>query len=401
MKKALVVALLAFVGTVASAQDTKTTKENKNKPVFTVVKENKITSIKNQSRSGTCWDYSTLSFFESEILKKSGKTYDLCEMFVANKTYMDRATMAVRMHGDVSFSQGGSAYDPLYCIQNYGIVPENAMPLPGTLYGDSLANFSELFSVMTPYVESVAKSKSDKLSTAWKSGLQGILDAYLGKCPEKFMYEGKSYTPQTFAASLGLDWNDYISFTSYTHHPMWTQFAVEVQDNWRWPLSWNVPIDDLCKIIDNAIYNGYTVAWGGDVSEDGFTRSGLGLAYNMERVRDMSGTDADRWLKFNKSKKRDVVDSLGVNAPEVVPTQKMRQEAFDNWTTTDDHGMHIFGIAKDQNGKEYYMVKNSWGETGDYKGIWYMSKAFVAYKTMDFMVNKNAVPQDIRKKLKL
>uniref|UniRef100_A0AB33JPI6 Aminopeptidase n=1 Tax=Prevotella sp. GTC17262 TaxID=3236797 RepID=A0AB33JPI6_9BACT len=401
MKKALVVALLAFVGTVASAQDTKTTKENKNKPVFTVVKENKITSIKNQSRSGTCWDYSTLSFFESEILKKSGKTYDLCEMFVANKTYMDRATMAVRMHGDVSFSQGGSAYDPLYCIQNYGIVPENAMPLPGTLYGDSLANFSELFSVMTPYVESVAKSKNDKLSTAWKSGLQGILDAYLGKCPEKFMYEGKSYTPQSFAASLGLDWNDYISFTSYTHHPMWTQFAVEVQDNWRWPLSWNVPIDDLCKIIDNAIYNGYTVAWGGDVSEEGFTRSGLGLAYNMERVRDMSGTDADRWLKFNKSKKRDVVDSLGVNAPEVVPTQKMRQEAFDNWTTTDDHGMHIFGIAKDQNGKEYYMVKNSWGETGDYKGIWYMSKAFVAYKTMDFMVNKNAVPQDIRKKLKL
>ena len=401
MKKVLIMALLALVGTTANAEDSKTSKENKNKPVFTVVKENKITSIKNQSRSGTCWDYSTLSFFESEILKKSGKTYDLCEMFVANKTYMDRATMAVRMHGDVSFSQGGSAFDPLYCIQHYGIVPENAMPLPGTLYGDSLANFSELFSVMTPYVESVAKNKNNKLSTAWKSGLQGILDAYLGKCPEKFMYEGKSYTPQSFAASLGLNWDDYVTFTSYTHHPMWTQFAVEVQDNWRWPLSWNVPIDDLCRIIDNAINNGYTVAWGGDVTEDGFTRSGLGLAYNMERVRDMSGTDADRWLKFTKSKKRDVVDSLGISAPEVVPTQKMRQEAFDNWETTDDHGMHIFGIAKDQNGKEYYMVKNSWGETGDYKGIWYMSKAFVAYKTMDFMVNKNAVPQDIRKKLKL
>lgn len=401
MKKVLIMALLALVGTTANAEDSKTSKENKNKPVFTVVKENKITSIKNQSRSGTCWDYSTLSFFESEILKKSGKTYDLCEMFVANKTYMDRATMAVRMHGDVSFSQGGSAFDPLYCIQHYGIVPENAMPLPGTLYGDSLANFSELFSVMTPYVESVAKNKNNKLSTAWKSGLQGILDAYLGKCPEKFMYEGKSYTPQSFAASLGLNWDDYVTFTSYTHHPMWTQFAVEVQDNWRWPLSWNVPIDNLCRIIDNAINNGYTVAWGGDVSEDGFTRSGLGLAYNMERVRDMSGTDADRWLKFTKSKKRDVVDSLGISAPEVVPTQKMRQEAFDNWETTDDHGMHIFGIAKDQNGKEYYMVKNSWGETGDYKGIWYMSKAFVAYKTMDFMVNKNAVPQDIRKKLKL
>lgn len=397
MRKMLAVALMTMMAMSANAKIEKDT-VNHNKPIFTVVKENKITSIKDQNRSGTCWDYSTLSFFESEILKKTGKTYDLGEMFVANKTYMDRAIMAVRMHGDVSFSEGGSCYDPLYCIQHYGIVPETAMPLPGTLYGDSLANFGEFFKVLTPYVEGVAKSDAKKLSPAWKNGLQGILDAYLGKTPDHFTYEGKTYTPQTFAASLGLDWNDYISFTSYTHHPFWTEFAVEVQDNWRWPMSYNVPIEDLTKIIDNAIMNGYTVAWGGDVTEDGFTRQGLAIAYDIKKVRSMAGTDADRWFKLSKDEKKEKFDSLGVNAPEIVPTQEMRQEAFDNWETTDDHGMHIYGIAKDQNGKEYYMVKNSWGKYGDYKGIWYMTKNFVAYKTMDFMVNKNAVPKDIRKK---
>ena len=371
------------------------------KPVFTVVKANKITSIKDQNKSGTCWAYSTNSFFESEILRKTGKTYDLSEMFVAGKTYMDRALKAVRMHGDVSFSEGGSGYDVQYCWENYGMIPESAMPLPGKMIGDSLANFSEFFSVMTPYVEAVAKNKASKLTPAWKNGLQGIIDSYLGKAPASFQYEGKTYTPQSFAASLGLDMKDYISFTSYTHHPFWTEFAVEVQDNWRWPMSWNVPIDDLCKIIDNAIMNGYTVMWGGDVTEDGFTRKGLGIAYDVKKARSMAGTDADRWFKLSSSEKKNKLGALGINAPEIVPTQEMRQEAFDNWETTDDHGMHIYGIAKDQNGKEYYMVKNSWGTYGDYNGTWYMTKAFVAYKTMDFIVNKNAVPKDIRTKIGL
>ena len=400
MKKWMMLTALALMVTATQAEEKKDS-VNKVKPVFTVVKENKITSIKDQNKSGTCWAYSTLSFFESEILKKSGKTYDLSEMFVAGKTYMDRAVKAVRMHGDVSFSQGGSGYDVQYCWEHYGIVPENAMPEPGKMTGDSLANFGEFFRVMTPYVEALAKSDQPKLSPAWRNGLQGIIDAYLGKAPQTFTYEGKSYTPKTFAASLGLNMNDYISFTSYTHHPFWTEFAVEVQDNWRWPMSWNVPIDDLCKIIDYAIMNGYTVMWGGDVTEDGFTRKGLGIAYDVKKARSMSGTDADRWFKLSKNEKKSKLDSLGINAPEIVPTQEMRQEAFDNWETTDDHGMHIYGIAKDQNGKEYYMVKNSWGKYGDYQGTWYMTKAFVAYKTMDFIVNKNAVPKDIRKKIGL
>lgn len=392
-------ALLAVVALNVNAEEKKAEKSNANKPVFTVIKENKITSIKNQSRSGTCWDYSTLSFLEAEILKKTGKTYDLCEAFVANKTYFDRAVQVVRMHGDCQFAQGGSAYDPIYCLKHYGICPEDAMPLPGTLYGDSLNNFNEFFDVMTPYVLSVAKSKTDKLSSQWKVALHGIIDAYLGKCPEKFTYQGKSYTPMSFAQSLEINPDDYESFTSYTHHPFWTAFAVEVQDNWRNPLSWNLPLDDMMRIIDNAVMNGYTVAWGGDVSEPGFTRDGLAYSIDAKKAQSLSGSDMAHWLKLTKTEKKNVLDSLGCKVPEVAPTQKLRQERFDNWELTDDHGMLIYGIAKDQNGKEYYMVKNSWGETGDYKGIWYMTKNYIANNTMDFIVNKNAVPKDIRKKL--
>lgn len=399
MKKIIALALLAVVATGANAKGKKQPKVDPNKPVFTIVKENPITSVKDQNRSGTCWAYSTLSYFESEILKSTGKTYDLCESFVANKDYMDRAVQVVRYHGDMQFAQGGSAYDVYYVLKNYGICPEDAMPFPGSLYGDSLNNFNEFFSLLEPYVEGIATNKASKISGQWKVGFQGILDAYLGKCPENFTYEGKNYTPKSFASSLGLNMDDYVTITSYTHHPFYSQFVVEVQDNWRNPASYNLPMDEMMQIIDNAVMNGYTVAWGGDVSEEGFTRDGLAIAYDTKKVQSLAGSDAARWLKLTTAQKKNMIDSLGVNAPEVVPTQKMRQDAYDNWETTDDHGMHIYGIAKDQNGREYYMVKNSWGEHGTYKGVWYMSKNFIAYKTMDFVVNKNAIPKDIRKKM--
>ncbi len=389
-------AVAALISTGAMAQDKK---ESPNKPVFTVVKENKITSIKDQNRSGTCWAYATLAYFESEILKKTGKTYDLCESFVANTTYMDRADQVVRLHGDCQFAQGGSCHDVYYCLANYGICPESAMPFPGSLYGDSLNNFNEFFEVLTPYVNAISKSTAKKISTQWRVGFQGILDAYLGECPQNFTYQGKQYTPKSFAASLGLDMDDYVTITSYTHHPFYTAFAVEVQDNWRNPLSWNLPMDEMMRIIDNAVKEGYTVAWGGDVSEEGFTRQGLAYAVDTKAAQSLSGSDMARWLKLTKVQKTNMIDSLGCKVPEIVPTQKQRQERFDSWELTDDHGMLIYGIAKDQNGKEYYMVKNSWGETGDYKGTWYMTKAFIAANTMDYMVNKNAIPKDIRKKL--
>ena len=400
MKKTLIIALAMLVaaGNVSAAKK-KTADKDKNKPVFTVIKENPITSIKDQNRSGTCWDYSTLSFFEAEILKATGKTYDLCESFVANKTYMERAIQVVRFHGDCQFAQGGSAEDVLATMKKHGICPEEAMPFPGSLYGDSLNNFNEFFSLLEPYVSAVAKSNSKKISSQWKVGLQGILDAYLGVCPEKFTYEGKEYTPQTFVQSLGLNLDDYVSITSYTHHPFYTAFAVEVQDNWRFPLSYNLPIDEMMQVIDNAVSEGYTIAWGGDVSEPGFTRQGVAYAIDTKKTESLAGSDMARWLKLTAEKKKSLIDSLGCTVPEVVPTQEMRQERFDNWELTDDHGMLIFGTAKDQNGKEYYMVKNSWGETGDYKGIWYMTKTYIAANTMDFLVNKKAIPAEIRKKL--
>ncbi len=398
MKKILTLALLAMIAVGANAEEKKDS-VNKNKPVFTVVKESPITSIKDQNRSGTCWDYSTLSYFEAEILKASGKTYDLCEAFVANKNYMDRAIQVVRLHGDCQFSQGGSAYDVLYVLKNYGICPEDAMPFPGSLYGDSLNNFNEFFGQLEPYVAGIARSKEKKISNQWKVGMQGILDAYLGKCPESFSYNGKTYTPKSFAASLGLDWNNYVSVTSFSHHPYYTQYAVEVQDNWRNPLSWNLPMEDMARIIDNAVMNGYTVAWGGDVSEPGFTRKGLAYFYDTKKMESLSGSDMAKWLKMSATKRTNLVDSLGCTVPELTPTPEQRQERFDNWELTDDHGMLIYGIAKDQNGKEYYMVKNSWGESGDYKGIWYMTKNFIIANTMDYMVNKNAIPKDILKKM--
>ena len=382
MKKILSVAFLAlFCASGIQAQEEQSNK----KPVFTIVKELPITSVKNQNRSGTCWAYSTLSFFESEILKATGKTYDLAEMYVCNKDYMERADVTVRMHGDCDFSQGGSAGDVLIIIKNHGIIPEDAMAKPGTMIGDTLANFNEFFSVMTPYVKAVATSKSKTISPQWKSGLQGILDAYLGKTPETFTYEGKEYTPKSFAASLGINWDDYVSITSYTHHPFYN----------------NVPMDEMMQIIDNALDNGYTIAWGGDVSDEGFTRQGLGVLYNTKTADGLSGSDQAKWLNMKPADRVQLIDSLGIAAPEVVPTQEQRQKDFDSWELTDDHGMHIYGLAKDQNGREYYMVKNSWGATGEYNGTWYMTKAFIAARTMDFLVNKNAIPKSIRRKLGL
>jgi aminopeptidase C len=309
MKKILTIALALFVaaGSVSAAKKKSAAKQS-NKPVFTIVKEIPVTSMKDQNRSGTCWDYSTLSFFEAEILKATGKKYDLCESFIANKTYMDRAIQVVRYHGDCQFAQGGSAEDVLATLKTHGICPEDAMPFPGSLYGDSLNNFNEFFGVLEPYVAAVAKSSAKKISNAWKNGFQGILDAYLGKCPEKFTFEGKEYTPKSFMNTLGLNLDDYVSITSYTHHPFYTTFAVEVQDNWRFPQSYNLPMEEMMEIIDNAIEQGYTVAWGGDVSEDGFTRKGLAYAVDTKATESLAGSDMARWLKLAPAKKTSILD---------------------------------------------------------------------------------------------
>ena len=364
---------------------------------FTTIKEIPITSIKNQNRSGTCWAYSSLGFFEAELLRQGKGEYDLCEMYLAHKTYEDRAKASVRLHGDISFSQGGSFYDAVYCMKNYGMIPETAMPLPGTLYGDTLPNFNEFFQIAEGYVNGIAKGKQKKLSPAWFKGLNSIFDTYLGEVPEEFVYEGKTYTPKSYMESLGLNMDDYVSLTSYTHHPFYEPFILEIQDNWRWGASYNLPIDELMAVMDNAVRNGYTFAWGSDVSEDGFTRNGIAVCPDVTKAPDYTGSDMAHWLGLTNAGK--MQEALTRPMPEIEVTQEMRQEAYDNWETTDDHGMLIYGLAKDQTGKEYFLVKNSWGQSGKYKGIWYASKTFVKYKTMNILVHKDAVPKDIRKKL--
>lgn len=395
MKKLMMMAVAAVCALPTMA-------ESGDSLVFETVIANPVTSIKNQNNSGTCWCYSSLAFLESEAMKKNPKIkdLDLCESFVVNKTYIDRADRNVRTHGDASFSQGGSFYDVIYCMANYGLIPEGNMPYPNTLYGDSLFNFTSFFPPMEAYIKAIAKSEAKKINPMWKKDVQGMIDNYFGKCPETFKYEGKTYTPQTFVKDyLKLDPNDYVSLTSYTHHPFYSSFILEIQDNWRWGSSYNLPLDELMRVMDEAVKNGWTFAWGADVSEEGFSRR-TGKNRCVATVPDTKsnagvGSDQSKWTGEKAGAKISVADGAG----EKTITQEMRQLGYDNWTTTDDHGMQIYGIAKDQNGKEYFMMKNSWGEYGPYKGFWYVSKPYAAYKTMNIVINKNAVPKDIRKKL--
>ena len=365
---------------------------------FTTVKENKITSVKNQNRSSTCWAYSALGFLEAELLRLNKGDCDFSEMFVVYHTMLDRAVNYVRLHGDASFSPGGSFYDVLYCWRHYGIVPDKAMPA-GVMYGDTLANHSDLDAAAKAYVDVIAKSTASKISPLWRRPLEAIYETYLGKLPQEFTYKGKKYTPRSFADSFGLNMNDYVSLTSYSHHPFYEAFAIEIQDNWRGGMSYNLPIDELMQVMRNAVNTGYTIAWGSDVSEEGFTRNGIAVMPDVKKGAELTGSDMAHWLGLSKADRRAELTSRPL--PEMTVTQQMRQEAYDNWETTDDHGMLIYGLAKDQNGKQYFMVKNSWGLAGKYKGLWYASEAFVAYKTMNIVVHKNAIPKEILKKLNI
>ncbi len=367
---------------------------------FTTIDSIAITPIKDQNRSSTCWSYSTIGFLESELLRMGKGEYDLSEMFVVHHTMLDRAEYSVRMYGTAEFAPGGSAYDVIYCLKNYGMVPQDVMP--GIQYGstpaDTLPVHAELDAIAGGVVKAVTNSGLKKLTPVWKKALTAVYDTYLGECPETFTYNGKEYTPKSFAEELGLNADDYVSITSYTHHPYYTTFALEVPDNWRMDQMYNVPMEEMMAIIDNALAKGYTLAWGADVSEICFTRKGLGVVPEEEKAVDLTGSDAARWLGLSATDKREELTKKPL--PEKVITQEMRQAAYDSWENTDDHGMQIFGTAKDQNGKRYYMVKNSWGtKRSEYKGIWYVSEAYMQYKTNDVLVHKNAIPKDIRKKL--
>ncbi len=397
-------AMMLSIATIAQPTPQAEAKDKGEGFKFTTVKELPITPVKDQNQSGTCWCYSSLAFFEAELLRMGKPEYDLSEMFIIYNTYLDRAEAAVRTHGDVSFSQGGSFYDVVYGIKNFGLVPDSEMPA-GKMYNDSLPNFTELSNITDPYVEGVIKSKKIQMDSdgkpLWKKGLAGIYDAYLGKLPQNFTYNGKQYTPKSFAESTGLNMNDYVNLTSFTHHPFYDKFVIEVQDNWRWGSAYNLPIDELMQVFDYAIENGYPIAWGADVSESGWLRgpmAGVTVLPDIEgKEADLNGSDMAHWLGLSAADRKK--ESQSGPTPQRWVTQQERQVAYDDYETGDDHGMLIYGTAKDQTGNEYYMVKNSWGMAGNYKGIWYVSKAFARYKTMNILVHKNAIPKDLRKKL--
>ena len=328
---------------------------------FTTLKELPITSIKNQWRSGTCWAFGTLGYLESEILRKTGREYNLCEMFVVNRDYMDNATHYVRMHGYSQISEGGSCDDVIDVIRRYGICPEEAMPAPGSLVGDSLTNFTVFFPELERTVRRMVEKDAKAPKPHWKDSVQTVIDRYVGRCPETFVYEGRTYTPQSFAESLGLNLSDYVSLTSYTHHPFREWFVIEALYKWRLKPSYNIPIEELMDVLDRALDAGYTVAWGGDCTGD-FTRTGLA----------------------------ELPDG-------VQPTQQARQEQWDDWRFTYDHVMLIYGKAIDEQGRPYYMVKNTWGNFGQYQGIWYMSRDYMALNTTYIYLNRHALPGKLRK----
>lgn len=387
-----IIAILALTGHVF-AQDTLRNKTGGGY-LFTVQKRIATTEVQDQASSGTCWSFSTLSFFESELLRMGKGKHNLSEMFIVNKAYKDKAEKYVRMHGTINFSAGGAFHDIPYVFKNYGIVPEEIYK--GLNYGTKKHNHLEMDDVLLSMVKTISNSK--KPSEGWKNAVSSVVDSYLGVIPESFEYQGKKYTPKSFSESLGLKLDDYVTLTSFTHHPFYEKVKLEIQDNWNWEESYNVKLDEMIGVIDNALNNGYGVAWASDVSEAGFSyKNGLAIVPASGEII-INGKDDKYFNNAGADKKSTVFDKP---IEEKVITQEMRQKAFDNYETTDDHGMHIIGIVKDQNGKKYYIVKNSWGTENDCGGYLYVSEAYVRYKTTDIMLHKNGLTDELKKKLKI
>lgn len=367
--------------------------------VFTDVITIPVTSVKDQNKSGTCWCFAGTSHFEDEILKNGGDSLDLSGMFTVRHCYADKAERFIRMYGQANFSAGGSIMDVPYVWERYGAVPEEVYT--GLQYGEDKHVHGELDAALTAYLKAVVAKPNRKLSTAWRKGLEAILDAYLGPLPETFTYKGKTYTPRSYAASLGLNTADYVALTSFTHHPFYREFAVEVPDNWLWAPSFNVPIDELQAAVDNALKEGYTVVWAADVSEGGFKwNDGVALMPKGKTEGDMNDTELSRWVKLSDRDRQN--DKYNFKAPveEIEVTQELRQEMFDSQETTDDHGMVIVGTATDQKGNRYYKVKNSWDTNQIYDGYFYVSMPYFRAKTMNILVNRKGLPKDLAKKMK-
>lgn len=391
MKKSILFAVaLAMVSTSLFAQDEVKVKAYN----LTKVVENKTTSVKNQASSGTCWAYGGLATIESDIIKLKGEKFaniDLSELYVARHAYYDKFIKYVRLHGNLSFSEGGFFEDVTDVVENYGIVPQEVYQ--GLNYGFDKNAFGEVWEAFRGYADAIIKNKNERLSTAWKAGFNAILDAYFGVCPEKFMYEGKEYTPKSFAEYLGIKKSDYIAFCSFTHVPYGTMHAIEVPDNTKNGLAMNVPLADLSAIQDEALRNGFTSVWGADVSESGFGHGSGVTLLTATAKEDVPGNEMAKWEKMNANKK------LEETVVEMNVTPEKRQMWYDNYKTQDDHGMQICGLYKDQNGTTFYKVKNSWDtDSNKFGGYFYTSKNYFDGKTIFIMVNKKALSDETKKK---
>ena len=359
-----------------------------------------VTSVKDQNQSGTCWCFAGNSFFENEILRATGDSLDLSGMYVVRKCYEDKADRYVRMYGQTNFSPGGSVLDVPYVWERYGMMPESAYK--GLEYGEDKHVHGELQGALEGVVGTAVKKPNRKVSPAWRKAVNGVLDAYLGEVPETFEYNGKTYTPQSFAKSLGLSPDNYIAITSFTHHPFYAPFVVEVPDNWLWAQYMNVPMEEMKAVVDNALENGYTVCWAADVSEGGFKwNDGVALMPLGKNERDMTGTELSRWVTLSDKDRAADKFNFDGPVPEIEVTQESRQQMFDAQETTDDHGMVIVGTATDRDGNRYYKVKNSWDTNQKFGGYLYVSEPYFLAKTVDIYVNKAAVPAETAKRIGL
>lgn len=367
-----------------SAQEKTNKKESEYK--FTTLKNLEATPVQNQNQTSTCWSFSSLSFFESEMIRMGkGKDYNLSEMYVVRKAYSLKADNYIRMHGKTNFGEGGGFPDVLAVIKNYGIVPEEVYT--GKKDSNAPHNHHILETTLQNILQPAALDATQKIDFSFMhNSVNAICDEFLGKAPEKFDYKGKSYTPKSYAQATGINPDDYVFLTSFTHHPFYSQFVLEVPDNWNWALNYNLPLNELQEVMTNAINTGYTFAWAADVSEKGFLFKD-GLAIVPESPIAIMSDDEKKNLTILPQKQLNI-------------TQELRQEAFDNYDTQDDHGMHMVGTVKDQNGTLYYLVKNSWGkERNQCDGYFYASESYVLYKTTSIMLHKKAIPASIAKKL--
>ncbi len=393
--KIISILLLVFCTTFFSEAQ-----ENKSGYQFNMVKQLKTTPVKNQQSTGTCWSFATTSYIETELLRMGKPEYDLSEMFFVRYAYPEKVKQFVRYQGANNFGEGGQAHDVFNVMRKYGIATEESYN--GKNYGLNYHNHAELVGVLKGMLDAVVKNENGKLSTAWLPAFESVLDAYLGKVPRDILVSGNIYNPKSFFESTGFKPDDYVEITSFNHHPFYKKIILEIPDNWAHDLYYNIPLDELMQIIDFAINKGYSVCWDGDVSEKGFAHNKGFAILPASKIEEIAGSEKAKWATLTENELKTQMYAFNGPVPEQAVNQQNRQDNFDNLTSTDDHLMHITGIATDQNGTKYYFTKNSWGTTDHiYNGFLYMSESYVRMKTIAIMIHKEAIPREIASKLGL